>query len=332
MSSLSGKQGPRYRHVAGESEPYETIGVEKLTPIIGAEISGVDIGKLVSDEARSNRQMDEIHRALAENLVIFFRDQHITPAQHLAFGRKFGELHVHPAAPNEGDPALMKIYADKDSPRANGEGWHSDVSCDVEPPMGSILYIKQCPPRGGDTLFANMYAAYEALSDRMKAYLDGLTALHDGEQTYRGLYANYGVADRPEYPRAEHPGGAHASGHGQEGALCQPRLHPLHRRHPARRERRHAGLSLPACGEPAVPVPLPLDRKRHRVLGQSLRPAPRDVGLLAAHTLRHAGDRQGRAAGVIRRPLSHHTFISLHNGSSSSPSRSCFGVAMSPSS
>ena len=150
--------------------------------------------------------MDEIHRALAENLVIFFRDQHITPQQHLAFGRKFGELHIHPAAPHEGDdPALMKIYADKDSPRANGEGWHTDVSCDLEPPMGSILYIKQCPPRGGDTLFANMYAAYEALSDRMKAYLDGLTALHDGEQTYRGLYANYGVADRPQYPRAEHP-------------------------------------------------------------------------------------------------------------------------------
>ena len=160
MSSLSGKQGPRYRHIAGEAEPYETIGVEKLTPIIGAEISGVDIGKLVSDDARSNRQMDEIHRALAENLVIFFRDQHISPDQHLAFGRKFGELHIHPAAPHEGDdPALMKIYADKDSPRANGEGWHTDVSCDVEPPMGSILYIRQCPPRGGDTLFASMYAA-----------------------------------------------------------------------------------------------------------------------------------------------------------------------------
>ena len=79
MSSLSGKQGPRYRHIADEAEPYGTIGVDKLTPIIGAEISGVDIGKLVSDDTRSNRQMDEIHRALAENLVIFFRDQHITP-------------------------------------------------------------------------------------------------------------------------------------------------------------------------------------------------------------------------------------------------------------
>src|SRR4249920_1182382 len=206
MSSLASKQGPRYRHTADSTEPYETIGVEKLTPIIGAEISGVDIGKLVSDESRSNRQMDEIHRALAEHLVIFFRDQRITPQQHLAFGRKFGELHIHPAAPHEGDdPALMKIHADKDSPRANGEGWHSDVSCDVEPPMGSILHIKQCPPHGGDTLFASMYAAYEALSERMKVYLDGLTALHDGEQTYRGLYANYGVADRLEYPRAEHP-------------------------------------------------------------------------------------------------------------------------------
>ena len=206
MNSLAGKQGPRYRHASGEEEPYETIGVEKLTPIIGAEISGVDIGRLVSDDSRSNRQMDEIHRALAENLVVFFRDQQITPQQHLAFGRKFGELHIHPAAPSEGeDPALMKIYADRDSPRANGEGWHTDVSCDVEPPMGSILYIKQCPPRGGDTLFASMYAAYQSLSDRMKAYLDGLTAIHDGEQIYRGLYDNYGVADKPSYPRAEHP-------------------------------------------------------------------------------------------------------------------------------
>ncbi len=98
----------------------------------------------------------------------------------------------------------MVIYADKDSPRANGEGWHSDVSCDEEPPMGSILYIKECPPKGGDTLFANMYAAYEALSERMKAYLEGLTAFHSGDN-YRGMYANYGVADKPSYPTATHP-------------------------------------------------------------------------------------------------------------------------------
>ena len=71
--------------------------------------------------------------------------------------------------------------------------------------MGSILYIRTCPPRGGDTLFASMYAAHEALSERMRRYLDGLTAIHDGEDAYRGTYANYGVADKPSYPRAEHP-------------------------------------------------------------------------------------------------------------------------------
>ena len=143
-------RAPAIRHVADESAPYETITVDKLTPIIGAEIAGIDLSQPLS-----NRQQDEVHRALAENCVIFFRDQHITPDQHLAFGRLFGDLHVHPAAPHEpGKPELMIIHADKDSPRANGEGWHTDVSCDVEPPMGSILYIKKCPPKGGDTLFA----------------------------------------------------------------------------------------------------------------------------------------------------------------------------------
>ena len=195
------RRGPRYKHEASESLPYETITVDKLTPVIGAEIGGVDLGRPLS-----NQQQDEIHRALADNLVIFFRDQSITSEQHLAFGRLFGELMIHPAAPHiEGHPELLKIYADKDGPRANGESWHSDVSCEPEPPMGSILHIKQCPPKGGDTLFANMYAAYEALSDRMKAYLEGLHAVHDGEHVYRGTYANFGVKDKPDYPRAEHP-------------------------------------------------------------------------------------------------------------------------------
>jgi taurine dioxygenase len=201
MSVLRGNNGPRYKHNAGESAPYEAITITKLTPIIGAEIGGVDLSKPLG-----NRALDEIHRALAENLVVFFRDQQITPDQHVAFGRRFGDLHIHPAAPHEpGRPELMIIHADKDSPRANGEGWHSDVSCDVEPPMGSILYIRECPPVGGDTLFASMYAAYEALSDRMQRYLDGLTAIHDGEDSYRGTYANYGIQDKQTYPRAEHP-------------------------------------------------------------------------------------------------------------------------------
>jgi taurine dioxygenase len=201
MNAMRGNKGPRYKHVLDASAPYETITLDRLTPIIGAEIGNVDLSQPLG-----NRTVDEIHRALAENSVIFFRDQHITPEQHLAFGRLFGDLHIHPAAPHEPDmPEMMVIRADKDSTRANGEGWHSDVSCDLEPPMGSILYIKECPPKGGDTLFASMYAAYEALSERMKHYLDGLTAIHDGEDVYRGTYANLGVEDKASYPRAEHP-------------------------------------------------------------------------------------------------------------------------------
>lgn len=196
---LNAKAGPRIRHVAAPSRPYETISIDKLTPVIGAEIGGIDLSAPLTD-----RQVEELQRALAENLVIFFRDQHLTAEQHLALGRRFGPLHLHPAAPHApGLPELMIIHADKDSPRANGEGWHSDVSCDPEPPMGTILYITRCPPDGGDTLFASMYAAYDALSDRMKAYLSGLTAVHDGEHVYRGLFD--GQPDKASYPRAEHP-------------------------------------------------------------------------------------------------------------------------------
>ena len=200
-TQIRGNNGPRYRHLAQGAGPYETIQVDKLTPIIGAEVFGIDLRSPLSD-----LQLTEVHRALAENQVIFFRDQDITPAQHLAFGERFGDFHIHPAAPHvEGLPALMKIHADEHSSRANGEAWHTDVSCDQAPPMGSILHLHTCPPHGGDTLFASMYAAYDALSDRMKSYLNGMTAFHDGEPVYRGTYKNFGVTDKPSYPHSEHP-------------------------------------------------------------------------------------------------------------------------------
>ena len=195
------RNGPRLKQDTAESSPYRTLTVEKLTPLIGAELAGVDLSRPLSAEQR-----DEIHRALVENLVIFFRDQEITPGAAPGVRTAVRRAPRPPAAPHEtGLPELMIIRTDGSSQRANGEGWHSDVSCEQEPPMGSILYLKQCPPSGGDTLFANTYAAYDALSDRMKAYVEGLTAIHDGEHVYRGLYANAGVADKPTYPRAEHP-------------------------------------------------------------------------------------------------------------------------------
>src|SRR5712671_5720005 len=108
-------------------------------------------------------------------------------------------------------------------------------------------------------------------------------------------------------------GGAHPPGDGQQGALRQPRFYAPYRRHPQRRERRDAELSLSARGKSAVPVPLPLDRERDRVLGQPLRPAPRDVGLLAAHPRRHPRDGEGRTAGVRQVASRGYTFRAINS-------------------
>src|SRR5262247_3353045 len=163
----------------------QTIHVEPLTPNIGAEVLDVDLARPLDE-----RVFKEIHAALIQHQVIFFRDQHLSVEQHKAFGRLFGELHVHPAAPTgvEGHPEILVIHADENSKWVAGEEWHSDVSCDPEPPLGSILYMHELPPLGGDTLFASMYAAYDALSDTMKRFLEPLTAMHEGEHVYRGRY------------------------------------------------------------------------------------------------------------------------------------------------
>ena len=177
----------------------ETIEIRRVTPLIGAEIGGIDLSQPLG-----NQTFQEVHDALMEHQVIFFRDQHMDHAQQKAFGRRFGELHVHPAAPSvPGHPEVMIIHADANSKFVNGEAWHSDVSCEEEPPLGSVLYMRVLPEVGGDTLFANMYAAYEALSEPMRRMLAGLTAVHDGEGLYRG---RYGTDDRGKvYPRAVHP-------------------------------------------------------------------------------------------------------------------------------
>jgi taurine dioxygenase len=180
---------------------YQSIDVRKLTPTIGAEIFGVDLSRELG-----NQQFQEIHDALMDNLVIFFRDQTLTAEQHMDFGRRFGRLHVHPAAPGlvAGHPEILVIKANEKSTHVAGEEWHSDVSCEDEPPMGSILHLHEVPADGGgDTLFASMYAAYEALSAPMQRLLEGMTAIHDGERVFRG---RYDADDRGrEFPRAEHP-------------------------------------------------------------------------------------------------------------------------------
>ncbi len=123
------------------------------------------------------------------------------------FARRFGPLHYHPAAPGmEGHPEVFVIHAHADSKIANGNGWHSDVSCDEQPPLGTMLQLHKLPPSGGDTLFASMYAALETLSRTMQEFLAPLTATHASEHIYRGRYADRGVNDEGrEYPSSVHP-------------------------------------------------------------------------------------------------------------------------------
>jgi taurine dioxygenase len=181
-------------------DPYDTIAVRPLTPVIGAEVEGVDLaGDL------SNHQFAEIRRALLENLVLVFRDQRLNAEDHKRFGRRFGKLHVHPLqAMKEGDSERLEVKADRDSKSVAGETWHCDVTCDAEPPMGSMLYLDRTPDLGygGDTLFANMYLAYEMLSAPMKAFLDPLTAIHDGAIPW---VQGYGYAPNQDFQKNEHP-------------------------------------------------------------------------------------------------------------------------------
>ena len=155
---------------------YKTITVTPLTLRVGAEIGGIDLTRELNAT-----QIAEIRAALLEHGVVFFREQPIDIATLKRFGQRFGELHIHSSRKGlDEHPEVRPIHADATSKHVAGEEWHTDLSCDAIPPMGSILHIHTLPPVGGDTIWASMYAAYEALSDRMKTYLEGLTATHDG--------------------------------------------------------------------------------------------------------------------------------------------------------
>ena len=177
------------------------LDLTKLTAACGAEVHGLDLLQRL-DQAT----IDTLAAALGECSVLFFRDQNLTPPQHKALGECFGELHLNPAWPNlvPGHPEIMEIYTDQNSTHIAGEYWHSDVSCDPQPPLGTILYMIEVPPVGGDTLFASAHAAYEALSTPIKRLLEPLTAIHDGEPHYRGRY-DRNDPEPQTYPQAEHP-------------------------------------------------------------------------------------------------------------------------------
>ena len=185
-----------------QSHPYT---IKRLSPSIGAELLDLDLKKPLSEDLK-----DEIYQALLVYKVIFFRDQDLSIEEHLEFANNFGELEIHPFANNDKQyPEVLKItHNEKNKGRENL--WHSDVTWRLEPSLGSILRMKEAPKVGGDTLFADMYAAYEDLSDEMKEQLDGAVAVHDFEG-FRIRLEKKGVSKEEiedfnkKFPMPEHP-------------------------------------------------------------------------------------------------------------------------------
>ena len=194
---------------------YSRIKVEPSSGALGAEISGVNLAAGVDDAT-----FEEIHRAWLEHQVIFFRDQRITPAQQTAFAERFGELDVYPfIQPLPGHPNVIPIVKEQDTRFNFGGGWHSDMSYQEKPCKATLLYAIQVPERGGDTLFASMTAAYDALSEGMQDLIGGMRAVFTAAKVHgaAGLYKN---ADHPMDMK-------------QNAARAARRhLHPLVRTHP----------------------------------------------------------------------------------------------------
>ena len=177
------------------------ITVKNYAPNLGAVIKGIDLSSEIS-----NSEQKIIRDAFHKYLVIFFQEQsEISPVNHIKLGKYFGDLHIHPAAPKmKNYPEIFEIHTDKNSKISNGaEDFHSDVSCEKEPPLGTMLQLHILPECGGDTMFANMHMAYDALSNPMKKFLNNLYASHESEHFYRGRYNK--INENIKYPSSIHP-------------------------------------------------------------------------------------------------------------------------------
>jgi taurine dioxygenase len=179
---------------------YKNISVNPIAGALGAEVAGVHLGQI------GDNVFNEVRAAFVEHQVLFFRDQEITRAQHKAFARRFGTLQIHPylqPLKDQGHPEFVVLQSDAQR-RYVAEGWHSDVTFVNEPPLGSVLRCVVAPEFGGDTMWASMYAAYEALSDKMQRMLSDLVAIHDTTRTFSR--ANYfGAKEGMQVISSEHP-------------------------------------------------------------------------------------------------------------------------------
>ena len=175
-----------------------------LTCAIGAEVRGVDLG----EASRSPDAMEDLRGLLLAHRVLFFRDQAITRAEHVAFARHFGELEDHPVAGSDPEhPGLVRIYKSPDTPNDRYENsWHTDATWRENPPFGCVLRCVECPPVGGDTMWANMALAYERLPAHVKTLIAGLKARHSIEASFgAAMPMEKRLALHAQFPDAEHP-------------------------------------------------------------------------------------------------------------------------------
>jgi len=182
----------------------DSIKVEPLTCSIGALLSNVNLGVASRDSA----MVAEIRALLLKHRVLFFRDQDISRAEHVAFARHFGELEDHPVAGSDPEnPGLVRIYKSPEQPNDRYENsWHTDATWREKPPFGCVLRCVECPPVGGDTMWANMVLAYEKLPEAIKTQIAGLRARHSIEASFgAAMPMDRRLALHAQFPDAEHP-------------------------------------------------------------------------------------------------------------------------------
>jgi taurine dioxygenase len=202
---------------------YRRIEVRPIAGALGAEIGRVNLGRL-DDETFA-----EIKAAWLEHLVVFFRDQNITPEQQIAFAKRFGEIHHHPFMKGMDDyPDILEIIKEEGDTKAFGEVWHTDQMFNPKPAMATILYAKETPDAGGDTLFTNLYLAYDALSEPMKAMLAAVKTWNVGDRKKLMDGDKAGITRDGRYAGNEKMSAKLRD----PGALVTEAAHPLVRTHP----------------------------------------------------------------------------------------------------
>ena len=192
---------------------YSNLTLEPASPTLGAFVRGIDLSQPLAEPV-----LADLVRAHADYGVLFFRDQQLTPDDHIALAEQFGEININRFfAPVAGHPQIAEVRKEPEQALNIGGGWHTDHSYDEIPALGSMLYARELPPTGGDTIYASMYAAYEALSDGMKQMLAGLNAVHSSRHVFGAT---------SDYP------GEMQNRIGNSDAATQDAVHPVVLTHP----------------------------------------------------------------------------------------------------